>query len=156
MNYNDILIALKNKKFTDDEYNEIINICKQKQEEMTDNYYSNKIYEMNNNFINQLKMFHFYKKTSETLISLNIKFSYDIFIIILSNRKSYCADFGGVSIENYIHIIDTNNENCYNLFGDNMILKFKNIINLDMSEDEIKNMLNNIFSIYQPDELIKF
>jgi hypothetical protein len=111
---------------------------------------------MNNNFINQLTMFHFNKKITETLISFNIKFIYNIFIITLSNRKSYCADFGGVGIDNYINIIDNNNENCYNLFGDNMIIKFKNIINLDMSEDEIKNMLNMMFSIYQPDELIEF
>jgi hypothetical protein len=156
MDYNNIIIALKNNKLTDDEYSNIIKICKKKQDEMTDNYYSNKIYEMNNNFVNSLINFHFNKKITETLITFNIKFNYEFFIITISNKKSFCADFGSVGMENYIHIIDTLKEQCYNLFGNNMILKFKNIINLDMSEDEIRTIFNNMFSIYQSDEFIKF
>ena len=156
MDYNQIIIALKSAKYKDEEYDNIINICKKKQTEMTDNYYSNKIYEMNNNFVNELTNIHFNRKMSESLISFNIKFNYNIFIITLSIRKSFCADFGSISIDNRIHIIDTHYEQCYNLFGDNMILKFKNMINLDMSIEEIKNILNEMFHIYQPDELIKW
>ncbi len=156
MDYNNIIIALQNRKYKDEEYENIINICKKKQEEMTNEYYSNKIYEIKSYFVNELTNFNFYKKMSDTLISFNIKFNYKFFIITLSNRKSYCVEFGGISIENNINIIDTNNENCYNLFGSNMLKKFLNIINLDISEQEIKNIINYMFQIYQPEELIKW
>jgi hypothetical protein len=154
MDYNNILISLKNNIFTEEEYEKIISLCQNKIYEQTDIYYTNKIYEINNDFIKDITNLHFQNKLSESLISFNIKFNYKYFIITLSNKQSFCAGFGGISSENNIHIVDTHTENCYNLFGNNIILKFKNIINLDMTEYEIKNILNNMFYIYQPNELI--
>jgi hypothetical protein len=154
MDYNNIFTALKNNNFTEEEYEKIISLCRNKIYEQTDIYYANQIYELNNDFIKAISKLHFENKISESLISFNIKFNYKYFIITLSNRQSYCSTFGGISSENNIHIVDTNNDNCYNLFGHNIILKFKNIINLDMTEYEIKNILNSIFYIYQPNELI--
>ncbi len=154
MDYNNIFTALKNNNLTEEEYEKIIILCQNKIYEQTDIYYANKINQLNNDFIKETSNLHFQHKISESLISFNIKFNYKYFIITLSNRQSYCSAFGGISSENNIHIIDTNNDNCYNLFGNNIILKFKNIINLDMTEYEIKNILNSIFYIYQPNELI--
>ncbi len=154
MDYNNIIMALKNNNLIEEEYEKIIILCKNKINELTDNYYSNQIYRMNNDFINNITNLHFQHKISESLISFNIKFNYKHFIITLSNRQSYCSGFGGISSENNIHIIDINNDNCFNLFGNNNISKCINIINLDMTEYELKNIFNNMFHIYQPNELI--
>lgn len=154
MDYNNIFTALKNNNFTEEEYEKIIILCRNKIYEQTDIYYANKINELNNDFIKETSNLHFQHKILESLISFNIKFNYKYFIITLSNRQSYCSAFGSISSENNIHIVDTHNDNCYNLFGNNIIFKFKNIINVDMTEYEIKNILNNMFYIYQPNELI--
>ena len=156
MDYNQILISLKKNKYSQEEYETIINICNKKNDELTNEYYSNKIYEINNDFIKSLTKFHFNKKITESLISINIKFNYDLFIVTLSHRKSFCSEFGGINIENRINIIDTYNEHCYNLYGDKIFSKFINLLNLDMDENEIKNTFTNIYLIYQPEELIKW
>jgi hypothetical protein len=156
VNYNDIIFTLKNTDFNEEEYNNIIKICYQKNDELNDNYYTNKIYELNYNFIKLIKKIHFNKKMNDSSISFDIKFNYEFFIITLSHKQTICADFHGLSKDNYINIIDLNQETCYNLFGNNMISKFKNIINLDLDENEIKNMIIHMFQVYQPDELIKW
>ncbi len=154
MDYNNIIIALKNHKFSEEEYENIIKLCQNKINEQTDIYYANKISEIDNFFIKDITNLHFQHKISDFLISYNIKFNYKYFIITLSNKQSFCSGFGGISSENNIHIIDTHTDNCYNFFGNNIIFKFKNIINLDMTEYDIKNILNKMFYIYQPNELI--
>jgi len=156
VNYDDIIFTIKNKKCSEEEYNNIIKLCYQKNDELIDDYYSNKIYELNYDFIKQLKKIHFSEKINENFISFEIKFNYNIFIIRLLYKKSNCIDFHGISKDNYINIIDLHQETCYNLFGNNMISKFKNIINLDLDENEIKNMITLMFQCYQPDELIKW
>lgn len=159
MDYNEIIKTLKNNNYTHEQYDIFINICKNKQEEIEDNNYLSKIKMLNNDFIKLLSNFHFYTKTTDTLISFNIKFNYSNFIITLSNKKSFCSEFGCISIENDIHIIDNYNENCYNLFGDNLIHKFIKIINLNeinISVEELKDIFNNMFNIYQPNENIHY
>jgi pyruvate formate-lyase activating enzyme-like uncharacterized protein len=37
-----------------------------------------------------------------------------------------------------------------------MISKFINIINLELSEEEIKKIIKEMFYIYQPDEIISY
>jgi len=156
MDYDNIVSSLKTNNYTCEQYIYIMNLCKNKQEEQTDKYYLSKINIMEHEFIKLLTNVHFYTKTTDTLISFNIKFNYANFIIILSNKKSFCSEFGGISIENNINIIDSYNEKCYNLFGNNLIQKFKNIINLDISVEELKKILTNMFNIYQPNENISY
>ncbi len=156
MDYNNIISCINTNKYTEEEYENIINICNKKTNELTNEYYSNKIYKINNDLIKSFLKFNFYKKMSDSLISYNIKFNYDLFIITLSHRKSFCSEFGGFDMENRINIIDTHNEQCYNLYGTKMISKFINLLNLDISEENIRDLLNKIFSIYQPTELIKW
>ena len=156
VNYDDIIFTLKNKNLNEEEYNNITKVCNIKINEITDNYYSNKIYELNYDFIKSITKLHFNKKINEHFISFDIKFNYEFFIITLSHRTTHCVELDGVSKENNINIIDLHQETCYNLFGNNMISKFKNIINLDLDENEIKNILTIMFKIYQPDELIKW
>jgi hypothetical protein len=77
---------------------------------------------------------------------LDIKSKYNHFNIILSHKISFCSEFGGISKENCINIIDTHQETCYNLWGANMISRFINIINLEASDDDVKNMLTLMFT----------
>jgi hypothetical protein len=88
--------------------------------------------------------------------AFNIKFNYNYFIITLSYKISFCSEFGGISIDNYINIIDTDQETCYNLWGSNMLSKFTNIINLEINENELKNMLTLMFKAYEPEKDIKW
>ena len=156
VNYDDIIFTLKNKNLDEDNYNNIIKICNKKIDELNDNYYSNKIQQLNYDFIKSITRIHFSKKYTDHFASFDIKFNYKFFIITLSHKNPHCVEFDGLSKENVINIIDLHQDTCYNLFGNNMISKFKNLINLDLDEREIKNILTMMFTIYQPDELIKW
>ena len=161
--YEDIINTLKTKKFTQDEYENIINIVNKKIYELTDEYCLDRLYKLLDNNHNNLKTLiysfnhlHFYKKLNDHMEAFNIKFNYNYFIITLSYKISFCSEFGGINIDNYINIIDTDQETCYNLWGSNMLSKFTNIINLEINENELKNMLTLMFKAYQPEKDIKW
>jgi hypothetical protein len=163
INYQDIINSLRIKRFNQDEYENIINISNKKIYELTDEYFSTKIYKLldyiNNNlksFINSIKKLHFYKTLNDHMESFNIRFNYNYFIITISHKTSFCSEFGGINRDNYINITDTHQETCYNLWGSNMLFRFINIINLDTNEDELKQMLTLMFKAYQPDQDIKW
>ena len=75
MDYNNIISCINTNKYTEEEYENIINICNKKTNELTNEYYSNKIYKINNDLIKSFLKFNFYKKMSDSLISYNIKFN---------------------------------------------------------------------------------
>lgn len=158
-NFTNIIDCLNTLKFNENELETIINIANTKLKENTNEYYKNEIYKLNNNKYKIINLFNnitFYDKSSDNFVSNNITFKYEYFNITLSHKISYCSEFGGVSIDNIINIIDTHQETCYNLFGINMISRFNNILNLNMKEDNIKEMLTLIFKAYQPDKNIKW
>jgi hypothetical protein len=161
--YKDIINTLRTYKFTQDEYENIINITNKKIFELTDEYCLDRLYKLLDNNHNNLKPLiysfnnlHFYKTLNDYMEAFNIKFNYNYFVITLSYKISFCSEFGGISIDNYINIIDTHQETCYNLWGNNMLSKFKNIINLEINENELKNMLTLMFKAYEPEKDIKW
>jgi hypothetical protein len=163
VNYQDIINSLRINKFSQDEYENIINIVNKKIYELTDEHCSTEMYKLldyiNGNlkfFINLIENLHFYKKLNDNMESFNIRFNYNYFIITLSHKTSFCSEFGGISIDNHINIIDTHQETCYNLWGNNMLFKFINILNLETNEDELKKMITLMFKAYQPDKDIKW
>lgn len=154
-----IMDTINNQIFNESEYQKIINICNKKIQEKTDEHYKNQIYKLINSqddlkLINSFINLSFYEKMFDSIHSYNIKFKYEYFNITLSYKVSYCSEFGGVSMDNTINIIDTHQETCYNLFGTNMISRFINILNLDINEDTIKKILTLMFKAYQPNENI--
>ena len=152
-----IMETLNTHSFNENELNKIINICNKKIKETTDEHYKNEIYKIiNNNIIDSFKCFHFYEKTFDSIHSYNIRFKYEYFNVTLSYKVSYCPEFGGISKDTTINIVDTHQETCYNLFGVNMISRFINILNLDINEDDINNILTLMFKAYQPEENIKW
>ena len=152
-----IMDTLNTNLFNENELKKIIDICNKKIKETTDEHYKNEIYKIiNNNIINSFKCLHFYEKTFDSIHSYNIRFRYEYFNVTLSYKVSYCPEFGGISKDNTINIVDTHQETCYNLFGVNMISRFINILNLDKNEDDIKNILTLMFKAYQPEENIKW
>jgi hypothetical protein len=164
MNYFPVIMeALNTHKFSESELEKISDICNKKLKETTDEYYKNEVYnlinDLNHNlkiFIHSFKKITFYDKFIDNIHSYNIVFKYEYFTVTLSYKVAYCSEFGGVSIENTINIVDTHQETCYNLWGDNMFTRFKNILNLNANEDEIKQMIIIMFKAYQPDENIKW
>jgi hypothetical protein len=162
-NFSKIIEFLNTLKFNENELETIVNICNKKLKESTDEYYKNEIYNLINNLNNNLKIFihsfkniTFYEKFLDSMHSYNILFKYEHFNVTLSYRIAYCSEFGGVSMENNINIVDINQETCYNLWGNNMFSRFINILNLDATHEEIKEMLTLMFKAYQPDENIKW
>ena len=159
---------INSQTFNENEYQKIINICNKKMQEKTDKYYIEQIYKLINSqdnlklinsqdylkLINSFKNLSFYEKVFDSVHSYNIKFKYEYFNITLSYKVSYCSEFGGISMDNTINIIDTHQETCYNLFGTTMISRFINILNLDINEDDIKKILTLIFKAYKPKENI--
>jgi hypothetical protein len=162
-NFSVIIESLNTQKFTESELEKILNICNQKLKEKTDEYYKNEIYKIINDLSNDIKIFihsfkniTFYDKFIDSIHSYNIVFKYEYFTVTLSYRVAYCSEFGGVSMENSINIVDTHQETCYNLWGDKMFSRFINILNLDIDEDDVKHMITLMFKAYQPDEKIKW
>ena len=78
------------------------------------------------------------------------------FNVTLSYKVAFCSEFGGISMENSINIIDIHQETCYNLWGANMITRFINILNLEATHEEVKEILTLMFKAYQPDKNIKW
>ena len=156
-----IMDIINSQTFNENEYQKIINICNKKMQEKTDKYYIEQIYKLINSqdylkLINSFKNLSFYEKVFDSVHSYNIKFKYEYFYITLSYKVSYCTEFGGISMDNTINIIDTHQETCYNLFGTTMISRFINILNLDINEDDIKKILTLMFKAYKPDKNIKW
>ena len=161
--FSKIIEFLNTLKFTENELETIVNICNKKLRESTDEYYKNKMYDLINNlnnnlktFIHSLKNITFYEKFLDSLHSYNISFRYEHFNITLSYKVVFCSEFGGVSMENIINIFDIHQETCYNLWGSNIITRFINILNLDTTHEEVKEMITLMFKAYQPDENIKW
>ena len=162
-NFINIIEALNTIKFNESELETISSICNKKLKETTDEHYKKEIYNLINNLNNNLKTFiysfktiTFYEKFLDSIHSYNILFKYEHFNITLSYKVTYCSEFGGISMENYINIVDIHQETCYNLWGNNMFSRFIKIINLDATQDEIKEMITLMFKAYQPDENIKW
>ena len=162
-NFCNIIEALNTHKLTESELEKIVNLSNKKLKEMTDDHYKNEMYNLINNLNNNLKTFihsfkkiTFYKKFLDSIHSYNILFKYEHFNVTLSYKITYCSEFGGISMENSINIVDIYQETCYNLWGNNMFSRFINIINLDATQDEIKEMITLMFKAYQPDENIKW
>ncbi len=163
MSFQDILTILCNTKFNQSEYEKIASICNKKINEMSNDYYKNEMYKLLNNIDNNLKTFiHsinkviFFEKLNDHFKSYNIIFNYNHFNITLSYKIAFCSEFGGISKENYINIIDTHQETCYNLWGSNMISRFINLLNLESNENEVKEMLTLMFQVYESSENIIF
>jgi hypothetical protein len=162
-NFCNIIEALNTHKLTESELETIVNLSNKKLKEMTDDHYKNEMYNLINNLNNNLKTFihsfkkiTFYEKFLDSIHSYNILFKYEHFNVTLSYKITYCSEFGGISMENSINIVDIYQETCYNLWGNNMFSRFINIINLDATQDEIKEMMTLMFKAYQPDENIKW
>ena len=161
--FSEIIEFLNTLKFNENELETIINICNKKLKGSTDEHYKNEMYNLINNLNNNLKtFFHSFKnitfneKFLDSVHSYNISFKYDYFNITLSYKVAFCSEFGGVSMDNNINIIDTHQETCYNLFGINMISRFIYILNLDINEDDIKKIIILMFKAYIPNENIVF
>jgi hypothetical protein len=153
--FQEIIVALNNNKFNESEYEIIKKICINKINETTNEYYKNEMFNLLNNidnnlktFVNSLNSISFSDKINDYYHSYNIKFTYNHFNIILTHKLSFCSEFGGISKENYINIIDTHQETCYNLWGDKMISKFIDLLNLESSEENVKEMINLMFTSY--------
>ncbi len=164
MSFANIMQILNTNNFCESELETISNLCNKKIKELNNEYYKNEIYNLIKTiegyniietFINNINKLTFYEKFINDIHSYNIKFNYFHFIITLSHKISFC-EFGGVSKENFINIIDIHQETCYNLWNDNMINKFINIINLAINNNELINLFNLMFRVYQPDENIKW
>ena len=154
------MIALNTSKFNESEYQIITEICNKKINEMSNEHYKNEMYKLLNNIDNNLKNFinsfdkiNFYEKSNDYMHSLNITFNYNYFIITLSNKISFCSEFGGISKDYNINIIDTHQETCYNLWGSNMISRFINLLNLESSEEKIKNMITLMFQVFDANNI---
>jgi hypothetical protein len=150
-------------KFTESELEIIINLCNKKLKETTDEHYKNEMYNLINNLNNNLKtFFHSFKnitfneKFLDSVHSYNISFKYEHFNITLSYKVAFCSEFGGVSMDNSINIIDTHQETCYNLWSNNMFTKFINILNLNTNHEELREIFTLMFKAYQPYENIKW
>jgi hypothetical protein len=153
--FQEIIVALNNNQFNESEYEIIKNICNKNINEMTNEFYKNEMYSLLNNiddnlktFINSLHTITFSDKINDYYHSYNIKFSYSHFKIILTHKISFCSEFGGISKDNYINIIDTHQETCYNLWGNNMISRFINLLNLESSKENVKEMIKLMFTAY--------
>ncbi len=165
MSFRNIMEIIHTQNLNESELETIANICTKKIKEIHNEYYKNEIY--NNvinmdcfddniiNFVNNIKKLTFDEKILNDLHSFNIKFNYYHFIITLSHKISFC-EFGGVSKDNSINIIDIHQETCYNLWNSSMISRFINIINLETSEIDVKKLFTLMFQVYQPDENIKW
>lgn len=156
-----IMDIINSNTFNENEYQKIINICNKKIQEKTNKHYIDQIYKLINSqdylkLINSFINLSFYEKKFDSVHSYNIKFKYEYFNITLSYKVSYCSEFGGISKDTIINIIDTHQETCYNLFGINMISRFINILNLDINEDDIKKIIILMFKAYIPNENIVF
>ena len=153
--FQEIIVALNDNKFNESEYEIIKNICNNKINEMTNEHYKNEMYNLLNNiddnlktFVNSLHTITFSDKINDYYHSYNIKFTYAHFKIILTHKISFCSEFGGISKDNFINIIDTNQETCYNLWGNNMISRFINLLNIESTEENIKEMIKLMFTAY--------
>ena len=162
-NFSNIIEALNTHKLTENELGKIINICNKKLQESTDEHYKNKMYDLINNLNNNLKTFiysfkniTFYEKFLDSIHSYNILFKCGDFNVTLSYKIAYCSEFGGISMDNTINIVDIHQETCYNLWGNNMFSRFINMLNLNATNEEVKEMLTLMFKAYQPDENIKW
>ena len=161
-NFGGIMEALNTQKFIESELETIVKICNKKLKETTDEHYKNEMYNLINNLNNNLKLFiysfkniTFYEKFLDSIHSYNILFKYNNFNVTLSYKVAYCSEFGGVSMETNINIVDVHQETCYNLWGNNMFSRFINILNLNATNEEVKEMITLMFKAYQPDENIK-
>ena len=153
--FQEIIIALNNNNFNESEYEMIKKICENKINEISNEYYKNEMLNLLNNIDDNLKQFvnsfhtiTFSDKMNDYYHSYNIKFTYNHFNIILTHKISFCSEFGGISKENFINIIDTHQETCYNLWGNNMISRFINLLNLESSEENVKEMIKLMFTAY--------
>ncbi len=158
-NFSQVMETLNKQKFTESELETILTFCNKKLRETTDEHDKNEMYHLINdldvnlkNFINSFKTITFYEKNIESLHSYNIMFKYEHFNITLSHKIAYCSEFGGISIDNTINIIDIHQETCYNLWGEDMFSRFINILNLETNINDVKKMINLMFKAYQPDE----
>ncbi len=155
ISFQEIIISLNNNNFNDSEYEIIKNICNKKINESSNEYYKNEMFKLLDNIDNNLKIFinslnsiSFSDKINDYYHSYNINFNYNHFKIILTHRVSFCSEFGGISKDNYINLIDSYQETCYNLWGDKMISKFINLLNLESNEENVKEMIKLMFISY--------
>jgi hypothetical protein len=153
--FQDIIVALNNNNFNESEYETIKNICNNKINESSNEYYKKQMFNLLNNvdnnlkiFINSLNLISFSNKINDYHHSYNINFNYNHFKIILTHKVSFCSEFGGISKDNNINIIDIHQETCYNLWGDKMISKFINLLNLESNEENVKEMIKLMFTAY--------
>ena len=163
--FSEIMGFLNTLKFSESELETIVNVCNKKIKELTDEHYKNEMYNLINNLNNNLKTFicslkniTFNEKFLDSVHSYNISFKYEHFNITLSYKVAFCSEFGGVSMDNNINIIDTHQETCYNLWGNNMLSRFINILNLNTNttHEELREIFTLMFKAYQPDENIKW
>ena len=139
-------------------------ICNKKIRNLNNELYKNEINKLIKNindisiknFTNNIKYLSFYDKFINNIQSYNIKIKYYHFIITLSHKISFCDELGSINKDNSINIIDTHQETCYNLWNNNMLNRFMNIINLDANENDVKQIIKIMFQVYQPDENIKW
>ncbi len=164
MSFTNIIEILNTQFFVESELETIVNICNKKIKEFNNEFYKNEINKFVENindinilnFTNNIKYLSFYDKFINNIHSFNIKFQYYHFIITLSHKISFCDELGGITKDNSINIIDTHQETCYNLWNNNMISRFINIIDLETNNSNIKQLFIIMFNVYQPDENIKW
>ncbi len=164
MSFTNIIEILNTQFFVESELETIVNICNKKIKEFNNEFYKNEINKFVENindinilnFTNNIKYLSFYDKFINNIHSFNIKFQYYHFIITLSHKISFCDELGGITKDNSINIIDTHRETCYNLWNNNMISRFINIIDLETNNSNIKQLFIIMFNVYQPDENIKW
>jgi hypothetical protein len=164
MSFTNIIEILNKNILSESELDKIVNVCNKKLKELNNELYKNEINKLIENindinikdFINNIKYLSFYDKFINNVHSYNIKIKYCHFIITLSHKISFCDELGCITKDNSINIIDTHQETCYNLWNNNMLNRFMNIINLDANENDVKQIIIIMFQVYQPDENIKW